>query len=435
MGYYKMVMDCLSTKDNMLYIDGVSAADLVKEFKTPLYVYSEKTIRSAMAQFRESINDFYNGNGMVLYASKAFSCKEMYRLAKEENIGVDCVSGGEIYTALSAGFNPQNIVFHGNNKTYDELEFAVKENVGRIIADNFDDLDLIALVAKENKKTVNIQLRITPGIDAHTHDFIKTGQDDSKFGFTLSNGSAFKAAEKAFNTEYINVLGLHCHIGSQIFETLPFEEAAKVMIGFIKEIKEKLGKEIKELNLGGGFGIKYLESDSPKKFTEFLKDVSKILITETKAADIALPKIFIEPGRSIVAPAGLTLYTVGNIKEIKGMHNYVSIDGGMGDNPRFALYGAKYTVLVANKTEEPKNYTANIVGKCCESGDIIAENVKIAKPERNDILAVLATGAYNYSMASNYNRIPRPAAVLVNDKKAKIIIKRETYEDLVKNDI
>ena len=435
MGYYKMVMDCLSTKDNMLYIDGVSAADLVKEFKTPLYVYSEKTIRSAMAQFRESINDFYNGNGMVLYASKAFSCKEMYRLAKEENIGVDCVSGGEIYTALSAGFNPKNIVFHGNNKTYDELEFAVKENVGRIIADNFDDLDLIALVAKENKKTVNIQLRITPGIDAHTHDFIKTGQDDSKFGFTLSNGSAFKAAEKAFNTEYINVLGLHCHIGSQIFETLPFEEAAKVMIGFIKEIKEKLGKEIKELNLGGGFGIKYLESDSPKKFTEFLKDVSKILITETKAADIALPKIFIEPGRSIVAPAGLTLYTVGNIKEIKGMHNYVSIDGGMGDNPRFALYGAKYTVLVANKTEEPKNYTANIVGKCCESGDIIAENVKIAKPERNDILAVLATGAYNYSMASNYNRIPRPAAVLVNDKKAKIIIKRETYEDLVKNDI
>lgn len=435
MGYYKMVMDCLSTKDNMLYIDGVSAADLVKEFKTPLYVYSEKTIRSAMAQFRESINDFYNGNGMVLYASKAFSCKEMYRLAKEENIGVDCVSGGEIYTALSAGFNPKNIVFHGNNKTYEELEFAVKENVGRIIADNFDDLDLIALVAKENKKTVNIQLRITPGIDAHTHDFIKTGQDDSKFGFTLSNGSAFKAAEKAFNTEYINVLGLHCHIGSQIFETLPFEEAAKVMIGFIKEIKEKLGKEIKELNLGGGFGIKYLESDSPKKFTEFLKDVSKILITETKAADIALPKIFIEPGRSIVAPAGLTLYTVGNIKEIKGMHNYVSIDGGMGDNPRFALYGAKYTVLVANKTEEPKNYTANIVGKCCESGDIIAENVKIAKPERNDILAVLATGAYNYSMASNYNRIPRPAAVLVNDKKAKIIIKRETYEDLVKNDI
>lgn len=435
MGYYKMVMDCLSTKDNMLYIDGVSAADLVKEFKTPLYVYSEKTIRSAMAQFRESINDFYNGNGMVLYASKAFSCKEMYRLAKEENIGVDCVSGGEIYTALSAGFNPKNIVFHGNNKTYDELEFAVKENVGRIIADNFDDLDLIALVAKENKKTVNIQLRITPGIDAHTHDFIKTGQDDSKFGFTLSNGSAFKAAEKAFNTEYINVLGLHCHIGSQIFETLPFEEAAKVMIGFIKEIKEKLGKEIKELNLGGGFGIKYLESDSPKKFTEFLKDVSKILITETKAADIALPKIFIEPGRSIVAPAGLTLYTVGNIKEIKGMHNYVSIDGGMGDNPRFALYGAKYTVLVANKTEKPKNYTANIVGKCCESGDIIAENVKIAKPERNDILAVLATGAYNYSMASNYNRIPRPAAVLVNNKKAKIIIKRETYEDLVKNDI
>ena len=430
-----MVMDCLSTKDNMLYIDGVSAADLVKEFKTPLYVYSEKTIRSAMAQFRESINDFYNGNGMVLYASKAFSCKEMYRLAKEENIGVDCVSGGEIYTALSAGFNPKNIVFHGNNKTYDELEFAVKENVGRIIADNFDDLDLIALVAKENKKTVNIQLRITPGIDAHTHDFIKTGQDDSKFGFTLSNGSAFKAAEKAFNTEYINVFGLHCHIGSQIFETLPFEEAAKVMIGFIKEIKEKLGKEIKELNLGGGFGIKYLESDSPKKFTEFLKDVSKILITETKAADIALPKIFIEPGRSIVAPAGLTLYTVGNIKEIKGMHNYVSIDGGMGDNPRFALYGAKYTVLVANKTEKPKNYTANIVGKCCESGDIIAENVKIAKPERNDILAVLATGAYNYSMASNYNRIPRPAAVLVNNKKAKIIIKRETYEDLVKNDI
>ena len=430
-----MVMDCLSTKDNMLYIDGVSAADLVKEFKTPLYVYSEKTIRSAMAQFRESINDFYNGNGMVLYASKAFSCKEMYRLAKEENIGVDCVSGGEIYTALSAGFNPKNIVFHGNNKTYDELEFAVKENVGRIIADNFDDLDLIALVAKENKKTVNIQLRITPGIDAHTHDFIKTGQDDSKFGFTLSNGSAFKAAEKAFNTEYINVLGFHCHIGSQIFETLPFEEAAKVMIGFIKEIKEKLGKEIKELNLGGGFGIKYLESDSPKKFTEFLKDVSKILITATKAADIAVPKIFIEPGRSIVAPAGLTLYTVGNIKEIKGMHNYVSIDGGMGDNPRFALYGAKYTVLVANKTEEPKNYTANIVGKCCESGDIIAENVKISKPERNDILAVLATGAYNYSMASNYNRIPRPAAVLVNDKKAKIIIKRETYEDLVKNDI
>lgn len=430
-----MVMDFLETKDGMLYIDGVSAQDLCEKYGTPLFVYSEKAIISAIEHYKNSINEYYNGNGMVLYASKAFSCKEIYRIAAAEGIGVDCVSAGEIFTALSAGFPAEKIFFHGNNKTEDELRYALKNNVGHVVADNFYELDMLDRIAGEFGVTVKTLLRITPGIDAHTHDFIKTGKIDSKFGFAIATGDAMKAAETAASKQNLSLIGFHCHIGSQIFETEPFVEAARVMMKFISDVKSKTGACISELNLGGGFGIKYTEDDHPLEYTAFLREVSKEIKALAKAYSVDMPAVFIEPGRSIVAPAGLTLYRIGGVKEIKDVRSYVSVDGGMCDNPRYALYGSKYTFLVANRMDEPADYIATIAGKCCESGDLLAENVKIAHPNQGDILAVLATGAYNYSMASNYNRIPRPAAVMVKDGSGRVIIRRESYEDLIKNDV
>ncbi len=418
-----------------LTVSNADCVDLASEYGTPLYVFDEVLIRKSCRDFKNSINDFYNGNGQVLYASKAFSCKEMYRIIKSEGIGVDVVSGGELYTALSVGFPAEEIFFHGNNKTFDELEYAIKSGVGHIVVDNLTELMLIEKIACDLNKPVHIMLRIKPGIDAHTHEYIRTGQIDSKFGFALENKEAIDAAIKAFNCKNINLLGFHCHIGSQVAYTEPFCDAAKVMLRFMKDFKEKTGATLKELNLGGGFGVKYIENDVQIPFSEFMKAVSISLKEESEILDFPMPKIFIEPGRSIVASAGTTLYTVGNIKEIKGIRTFVSVDGGMGDNPRYALYNADYTIEIANKANEPKNFIATVAGKCCESGDLIQENAPMQKTEVGDILAVLTTGAYNYSMASNYNRIRRPAAVMVNNGKSRLIINRESYEDIVKNDI
>lgn len=418
-----------------LCIGGADCVELAKNFGTPLYVFDENLIRKTCREFKASIDEFYGGNGLVLYASKAFSCKEMYRIVQSEGLGCDVVSAGELYTALSAGFKAENIFFHGNNKTPDEIEYALKAGVGRLVADNVTELENIQKIAEGLGVKAHIVLRIKPGIDAHTHAYISTGQIDSKFGFALENGEAFEAVQKALEYKNVELHGFHCHIASQVCETTPFQEAAEVMLTFMNDVRERFNITMTELNLGGGFGVKYIESDGQIPFNEYMKNTAVAL--KNKAADLnfPVPKIFIEPGRSVVAPAGLTLYTVGNVKTIENVRTYVSIDGGMGDNPRYALYQADYTIEIANKASKEKDFVATVAGKCCESGDLIQEHAKMQTPEVGDIMAVLTTGAYCYSMASNYNRIPRAAVVMVNNGEPRVIVKRETYEDIIKNDI
>lgn len=418
-----------------LVIGGCDTTELAKKFSTPLIVYDEQQIRQNCRDFVNSIEENYDGHGLVCYASKAFSCLEMCRICKEEKMGLDVVSGGEIYTAVKAGFPTERICFHGNNKTNDELTMALDNNIGRIIVDNIEELERLSKLASKTNKTVKIMLRIKPGIDAHTHNFIRTGQIDSKFGFALETGEAMIAVKTAIDADNIELVGVHCHIGSQIFDIDPFELAAKVMIDFIADVKAKTGHDIKELNLGGGFGIKYLETEKPEKFTEYMKRVAKVIKAEAKDKNIELPFILIEPGRSIVGAEGLTLYTVGAVKLIPNIRTYVSIDGGMTDNPRYILYQSEYEAICANKVNEPKNTKVTIAGKCCESGDLIQENADLQTVSAGDLVAIFSTGAYNYSMASNYNRIPRPAVAMAKDGKARLIINRETYEDITRNDI
>ena len=430
------VSDCLKVNEkNHLTIGGADTLELAKKFGTPVIVYDENEIRKNCRAFVSSIEDNYGGNGLVLYASKAFSCKEMYRLVNSENMGVDVVSGGELYTALSTGFPAEKIYFHGNNKKYDEIEYAVDSGVGRIVVDNLTELENLNKIACEKGKKVGIMFRIKPGIDAHTHNFIRTGQIDSKFGLALETGEAMQGVKEALKMEHIELKGLHCHIGSQIFDIDPFELAAQVMLKFMKDIKDETGVVLSELNLGGGFGIKYLVDDKPQPYTEYMRRVAKTVKASAEEYGLPVPFILIEPGRSVVGAAAVTLYTVGAVKHIPDVRTYVSIDGGMGDNPRYILYQSSYEVVCANKMNEEKTLTATVAGKCCESGDLIQENVKLPQVEPGDTLAVLSTGAYNYSMASNYNRIPRPPVVMVKDGEARLIIKGESYEDLVRNDI
>ena len=426
----------LSTNEQgHLTIGGIDALTLAKEYGTPLYVMDEDTIRNACRDFVRSMNEYYDGNGMVTYASKAFSCKEIYRIMKEENMGVDVVSGGELYTALSVGFPAEKIHFHGNNKTYDELNLAMKNDVGEIIVDNLEELHTLNDIAGEMGKKANIMFRIKPGVDAHTHDFVQTGKIDSKFGFAIETGEAYNAISEALKKENIILKGFHCHIGSQILDVDPFVFTANVMMDFMLEIREKLGFTAEELNLGGGFGIKYVPEDDAKSYDAFMKDVSVKVKELCKVNNYPVPFIVIEPGRSIVANSGTTLYTVGSVKTIPNIKTYVSVNGGMTDNPRYALYQSPYTVAIADRANEEGNTLVTVAGRNCESGDIIQENVMLNSPKAGDTLAVFCTGAYNYSMASNYNRVPRPPVVMIKDGKSRVIVKRETYEDIIKNDI
>ena len=418
-----------------LAIGGMDTVALAEKYGTPLYVMDEELIRENCRSFKQSIDKYYGGKGLVCYASKAFCCKAICKVMMSEEIGLDVVSEGELYTAASVGFPMENVCFHGNNKTDRELALAIEHKVGRIIVDNIFELERLNRLAKEKGVKANIMYRIKPGIDAHTHDFVRTGQIDSKFGFALETGEAFEAVQKAIALENIELVGLHCHIGSQIFDIDPFVLAAEVMINFISDIKAKTGYEIKELNLGGGFGIKYTNEDSPVAYDKYMEMVSVKVKAICEEKNIALPFIIIEPGRSIAAPAGITLYTVGGIKNIPNIRTYVSVDGGMGDNPRYALYKSKYDAVVANKADQPKNTTVTIAGKCCESGDLIGEGMPLQQAEPGDIVAVLATGAYNYSMSSNYNRIPKPAVVFVNGGESRVVVKRETLDDIIRNDV
>lgn len=430
------VSDCLNVNEKgHLEIGGCDTIDLAEKYGTPLYVVDENEIRKNCRAFVKSIEDNYNGHGTVAYASKAFSCMEMYRICKQENMSIDTVSAGEIYTALKAGFPAERIYFHGNNKTLDEIEFALDNNVGRIVVDNLTELEKIEKAAEKRNITAKIMFRIKPGIDAHTHSFIRTGQIDSKFGLALENGEAMVGVKRALALKNVELCGLHCHIGSQIFDISPFELAAEVMMDFIAKIKEEIGAEIKELNLGGGFGIKYTGEDKPAPYSDYMNRVAAVIKKKAEEHSMDLPFIIIEPGRSIAGAAGITLYTVGAVKEIENVRTYVSIDGGMTDNPRYILYQSTYEILCANKANEPKTEKITLAGKCCESGDLIQENAMIQKVVPGDTIAVLSTGAYNYSMASNYNRIGRPAVVMTNNGESRIIVKRESFEDLVRNDV
>ena len=420
---------------NHLEIGGCDCVDLVEIYKTPLYLLDESIIRENCRIYKNALNNYCDGNGLILYASKAFCTMAMCRIVMEEGLGLDVVSGGELYTALKASFPTDKVYFHGNNKTINELEMAIENNVGRIIVDNEEELNNIEKIAQEKGKVVKIAFRIKPGIEAHTHDFIRTGQIDSKFGVSLENNEAINILKKALEYKNVEVVGLHCHIGSQIFDLEPFELAAKVMVNFIYKIKQELGLEIHELNLGGGFGIKYVTEDDPIEYNKYIEAVSKVIKEECSEKDLKFPFIVLEPGRSIVSQAGITLYTVGNVKHIEGIRKYIAVDGGMGDNPRYALYQAQYHALLANAPNSSVEEKVTIAGKCCESGDILIKDIKMPNIKVGDVIAVLCTGAYNYSMASNYNRIPKPPVVLVKNGQHRLIVKREDYDDIIRNDI
>lgn len=427
--------DLSTNESGHLAIGGVDTVELAHQYGTPLCVFDEDLIRSHCEQFKSSIDRYYHGAGLVCYASKAFCCKEMLRIVNDENCGADIVSIGELYTAMSVDFPAEKICYHGNNKTAEELNLALDYGVGRIVVDNLNELNLLNELAAAKGKTATVLLRITPGIDAHTHSFIQTGQIDSKFGMTIEFGAAMEGVKTALALLNINLDGVHCHIGSQIFDIDPFEHAAEVMLNFIADIKKECGYEINTMNLGGGFGIMYVPSDDPVAYDLYMKRVSDVVKTKAEELNVKLPFIIIEPGRSIVAPAGITLYTVGGVKEIPGVRKYVSIDGGMTDNIRYALYESEYDFVIANKAGEPKDDVVTVAGRCCESGDLLGKDLPLQKAEVGDTLAVCATGAYNYSMANHYNRVRKPAVVMVKGGESRVVIRRETLEDIISCDI
>ncbi len=429
------IMEGLSKDDNnTLALGGISLENIAAKYGTPVYVMDENSIIKNACTYRDAAAKHYDGESLILYASKAFSCKYMYKLMDREGLGCDVVSGGELYTALKAGMPAEKIYFHGNNKTNDEIKLAIDNNVGCIIVDNAYELQRINNYAESVGKIVKIAFRIKPGIDAHTHEAIMTGQIDSKFGVALETGEAEEIYCKAAQMANVNVAGVHCHIGSQIFDFAPFEAAVEKLLGFMITLKEKYNIIISELNLGGGYGIKYTKNDNPVPYELFISKISDKINSICIEHSLAKPKLLMEPGRSIVGSAGLTLYTVGCVKDIPNIRTYVSIDGGMADNPRYIMYQAEYEAMcVADPDRQPEK-VVTICGKCCESGDIIIKDIDMPLIKEGDLLAVLSTGAYNYSMASNYNRIPRPPVVFIKDGQDKLVVERETYEDIIKND-
>ena len=413
---------------------GYDTVELARDFGTPLYVIDEDKVREMCRTYKNAVKKYFD-DADILYASKALSFKGMYKIATEEGMCVDAVSIGEIYTAISAGFPKERIYYHGNNKMREDIEFAVGQGIGTFVADNCEELDFINEAARNVGKVQDVLLRITPGIDPHTHAKIATGNVDSKFGEAIETGQALEFVKHALSKNNLNLLGIHCHVGSQSFDPEPFIDACEIMAKFAAEIKEKCSYEIKVLDLGGGFGVRYLPEQQHLDIEWMIDEIAKTVKNTIADNGLKMPKIMFEPGRSLAAAAGVTLYTVGHIKEIKGYKNYIPVNGGMTDNPRYALYEAPYYCLIANKANEDMNYHADVVGSCCESGDIIQPDVDIQKAQYGDILAVCVTGAYNYSMSSNYNRFLKPALLLVSKDGVRIGVKRETLEDIVRNDI
>ncbi|NJK73632.1 MAG: diaminopimelate decarboxylase [Richelia sp. CSU_2_1] len=418
--------------ENILEIGGCKVTDLVERFGSPLYILDEETLREACRQYKKAFEDYYPGESQVLYASKAWSCLAICAIAAQEGLGIDVVSAGELETARQAGVSPDKIYFHGNNKSREELQLAVE--VGCItVADNWWDLETLAKLA-ETGKPARVMVRFTPGIECHTHDYIKTGQLDSKFGFDPN--SLNKVFKFLSEQPSLSCVGLHAHIGSQIFALQPHKDLANVIVeAFQEAIRCKLKPT--EINIGGGLGIRYTESDDPPTIENWAEAVCSAMVAawQNHKLDLkSLPKLLCEPGRSLVGTACVTAYTVGSQKVIPGMRTYLSVDGGMSDNPRPITYQSVYRVVAAGKMSAPLTETVTIAGKHCESGDVLIKDAKLPKCQTGDILAVPATGAYNYSMASNYNRVPKPAAVLVREGEANTIIQRETYQDLLRLD-
>ncbi|MBW7473506.1 diaminopimelate decarboxylase [Paenibacillus oenotherae] len=417
-----------------LEIGGCDVADLAEQFGTPLYIVDEALVRQRAREYVES----FRASGLkfqVAYASKAFSVMAMCAIAEQEDLSLDVVSDGELYTAMKAGFPAQRIHFHGNNKTPDEINMALDANIGCFVVDNFNELQLLNALAGDKGKKVKILLRITPGVEAHTHEYISTGQTDSKFGFDLGNGSAYTAIKEADGLPNLELLGVHSHIGSQIFEVEGFQMAVDKVAGFAVKVRDELGIMFSVINLGGGFGIRYIEGDTPLPISQYVKAITDSIKTNFSNAGYTLPEIWVEPGRSMVGDAGTTLYTVGTSKDIPGVRKYIAVDGGMTDNPRPALYESKYEAILANRANEAAEETVSVAGKCCESGDMLIWDLELPKAKTGDLLAVFCTGAYNYAMASNYNRIRRPAVVFVKDGQADLAVKRESLDNIIGNDV
>ena len=431
-----MIYDNLAVNEKgHLTFAGYDTVELAKKYGTPLYLMDEDKIRQRVREYKKAMSDFMPQGSVPEFASKAFSCRQIYRIMAEEGIDIDIVSVGELYTAVTAGFPMERAFFHGNNKTDSDIEFAIENGVGYFVVDNEDELYAVDRCASKRGVVQKILLRVTPGIDPHTHKKISTGSVESKFGIAIGTGQAEETVLKAIDLKNIELCGYHCHIGSQIFDAEPFHTASEIMLKFIADIKGEYGYTPDMLNLGGGLGVRYVESEPEIDYYGELRKIAETIKKQCTQLQLDMPKILTEPGRSLVGDAGITLYTVGSVKEIKGYKNYVSVDGGMTDNPRYTLYESPYTVILASRPEDKKDFTATVAGRCCESGDLIQEDVAMPRPERGEILAVLTTGAYNYSMASNYNRIPRPPVVMLNSERDYIAVKRETLEDICRLDV
>ncbi len=413
-----------------LEIGGCDVVELAEKFGTPLFIYDEEAVRDQCRRYLEAFSS-RTDDFEVIYASKAFSAVAMLQIVDQEGLSLDVSAGGEYHTALVAGFPRERIFFHGNNKTRGELEYALENGVGFVVADSFMELDLLEELCAARGLRQKILLRITPGVHAETHSYIQTGQEDSKFGFGLVEGIALEAIRRAHTSEYLELVGLHAHIGSQIFSMEGFQRAIEVLVGLIKDAHDQIGWSCRYLNAGGGLGIRYTEEDSPATVDEYAEVKVRGLEEAMTRVGLPVPRVLVEPGRSLVGKAGVTAYRVGTIKEVPGIRTFVAVDGGMSDNIRPMLYEAKYEAMLANKADEPEDTLVTVAGKHCESGDILIRDIEIAKPEAGDVLVMPSTGAYAYAMASNYNGNPRPAVVLVKEGQAQLIVERETYGDLV----
>ena len=418
--------------DGRLLFAGQDTSALAEEYGTPLYLMDEDHIRAKCRLFKSSLSKHFGGRGHILYASKAASFKRIYEIMRDEEMCVDVVSPGEIYTALKAGFPLERAWFHSNNKSREDISFAMDSGIGYFVIDSIEELLAVDAAAADRGFRQKLLLRLTPGIDTHTFEAVDTGKVDSKFGFAIETGQAEEAFTLALGLDNIELCGFHCHVGSQLFDSDVFIRSAAIMLDFMAHVKEAYGFEAQQLNLGGGFGVPYILSEGEADVDAIMKETSDEIRSMCEAYGMRMPEIGFEPGRSIVADAGLTLYTVGMVKKIPGFINYVSVDGGMTDNPRFALYGAQYTVLPANRMEDDRDMICSVVGRCCESGDVIQPDVPMPSGiRRGDIIAVCTTGAYNYSMASNYNRVPRPPIIMLKGGEIYVAVRRESLEDML----
>ncbi|MBR2466827.1 MAG: diaminopimelate decarboxylase [Clostridia bacterium] len=425
------------SKNGTLLFAGREAVEIIEKYGSPVFVFDEERVRENCRRYKTALREHFGADALPLYASKAASFKRIYEIIAEEGFGTDVVSSGEIYTAKLAGFPLERAYFHSNNKTDADIAYAIEEGVGCFVVDNVEELEVINAAALEKGKKQRVLLRLTPGIDPHTYAAVATGNVDSKFGSAIETGQAMKITGEALAMTGVELAGFHCHVGSQVFDADVFLKAADIMLRFIRDVKDEYGFECRELDLGGGFGVRYTDADPTLDVSEVIGQISERVKALSEKLGITLPKMRFEPGRSIVADACMTLYTVGTVKKIPGYKNYVSVDGGMTDNPRFALYGSKYTVALAKRMNDECDFKCSVVGRCCESGDILAEGVMLPSGiKRGDILAVFTTGAYNYSMSSNYNRVGRLPVVMI-DKGGNdyVAVRRESLEDIARNDV